>query len=127
MHMPGHSPGSLSLHDADNGVLVTADTLYQTSAELIDWFPGSSVKSMAASVEKLAGLAESGTVDVALPGHNDILTRETLLKAASRHLEMASGNQRALMKFWSRLRARAIFATYTMFPLPDYVRHWSMK
>ena len=33
--VPGHSPGSIALHDRDNGVLVTGDTLYQTSHGLI--------------------------------------------------------------------------------------------
>ena len=33
--VPGHSPGSIALHDRDNGVLVTGDTLYQTDHGLI--------------------------------------------------------------------------------------------
>ena len=35
LHLPGHSPGSLGLHDAQHGVLVTGDTLYQTDHGLI--------------------------------------------------------------------------------------------
>ena len=32
---PGHSPGSIAVHDKDNGILVTGDTLYQTDHGLI--------------------------------------------------------------------------------------------
>ena len=31
----GHSPGSIAVHDKDNGILVTGDTLYQTDHGLI--------------------------------------------------------------------------------------------
>ena len=33
MHLPGHSPGSIALHDAAAGVVATGDTVYETDGE----------------------------------------------------------------------------------------------
>ena len=39
-------------------ILMMVEQRFQTNAELIDWYPGSSVKRMWKDVERLAGLAE---------------------------------------------------------------------
>ena len=59
----GHSPGSVVVHDAGGGVLVTGDTLYHTDHGLIDWYPGSNISQMEESVATLRDIIRSGTVE----------------------------------------------------------------
>lgn len=95
-HLPGHTAGSLGLYDRTNGVLATGDTLYQTDFGLIDWYPGSCDRHMAASVERLACL--SGDVSTVLPGHNGVLDRAGLQEAAEKYLENCHDMTRRVTK-----------------------------
>ena len=67
---PGHTPGSLCLHWPEAKLLVTGDVLFAHSVGRTD-FPGGSTPSLAASIERLAGLPE---VELILPGHGPSLS-----------------------------------------------------
>lgn len=121
LHLPGHSMGSIGLLNRRDGILVSGDTLYQTDSELIDWYPGSSVRHMYRSVERIRGLY----LDLVLPGHNaEITSGESIKSHCERHLEMASKmKRRLLLKMLSRLRARTILeVNHRLRPLPEFIR-----
>jgi glyoxylase-like metal-dependent hydrolase (beta-lactamase superfamily II) len=54
LHLPGHSAGSIGLHDAERGILFTADALYD--GPMFFDLPGSSRVDFAASVRRIAEL-----------------------------------------------------------------------
>ena len=118
-HYPGHSPGSIGLFDEDNGILVSGDTLYRTEGELIDWFPGGSVRELRNSVEDILGIADK--VDVVLPGHNEpIQGSRDVVEACERHLEANEDRTRKWRKSLSRWRASVIISTnFHVVSLPD--------
>lgn len=60
IHTPGHTPGSMCLY-ADEGVVITGDTLFAGSIGRTD-FPGGSMSQMRASFRKLMGLPETTAV-----------------------------------------------------------------
>lgn len=127
LHVPGHSPGSIAIHG--NGILATGDTVYRTDAELMDWYPGSSVRLMARSIQRLEQLAKNNNeVTLALPGHNEPLTREELLQATKRHLEGNQLKQRMLIKSWSRLKSKMVFSLHSLYRgLPESARDWTFN
>ena len=123
LHLPGHSPGSVGLHDPDNGVLVTGDTLYQTDHGLIDWYPGSESQLMVHSLERILNLLNTGTVDIVLPGHNDVISSDMARCQALRHIE---GNtvERRMRKCVSRQRAKLILGANVYVKLPPPCKEW---
>lgn len=60
LHMPGHSRGSICLHDRDNKLLFSGDVVYDGS--MIDWLPYSHVSDYISSCERLVGLVDSEQV-----------------------------------------------------------------
>lgn len=60
LHMPGHSRGSICLHDHDNKLLFSGDVVYDGS--MIDWLPYSQVSDYISSCERLVGLVDSEQV-----------------------------------------------------------------
>lgn len=58
--MPGHSRGSICLHDRDNKLLFSGDVVYDGS--MIDWLPYSRVSDYISSCERLVGLVDSEQV-----------------------------------------------------------------
>ena len=62
---PGHTPDSLCLVDAANGLLFTGDTFY--SGEVYLWTPETVVADYTASIARLAGLAPS--LKLLMPAH----------------------------------------------------------
>lgn len=58
--MPGHSRGSISLHDRENKLLFSGDVVYDGS--MIDWLPYSRVSDYIGSCERLVGLVDSEQV-----------------------------------------------------------------
>ena len=128
LHLPGHSPGSIGLLNARDGILVSGDTLYQTDSELIDWYPGSSVRQMKDSVDKIRKLLteEGNNLNLVLPGHNDVITsKEEIRRQCERHLEMASRTERVWLKALSRARARMILGLNNKCrgSVPEFVRN----
>ena len=66
LHMPGHSRGSICLHDRDNKLLFSGDVVYDGA--MIDWLPYSRVSDYVGSCERLVGRVDSERVDQVLPG-----------------------------------------------------------
>lgn len=62
LHMPGHSRGSICLHDHENKLLFTGDVVYD--GHMIDWLPYSHVNDYISSCERLVGLVDSEQVIV---------------------------------------------------------------
>lgn len=60
LHMPGHSRGSICLHDRDNKMLFSGDVVYDGA--MIDWLPYSHVSDYISSCERLVGLVDSEQV-----------------------------------------------------------------
>ena len=70
LHTPGHTEGSVCLLSADDGLLLSGDTLFAGGWGRVD-FPGGSAEAMAASITRLAGLEDRLQV---LPGHGAATT-----------------------------------------------------
>lgn len=66
LHMPGHSRGSICLHDRENKLLFTGDVVYD--GHMIDWLPYSHVSDYISSCERLVGLVDSEQVLVTQQG-----------------------------------------------------------
>jgi len=72
LHTPGHTPGSICLYDATQGVLISGDTLFAGGVGRTD-LPGGDARLLEKSLERL--LALPGRTQV-LPGHGP----ETLIE-----------------------------------------------
>jgi hydroxyacylglutathione hydrolase len=70
LHTPGHTPGSVSLVSADDGLLFSGDTLFAGGWGRVD-LPGGSPDEMAASIARLTELEDQMIV---LPGHGPSTT-----------------------------------------------------
>lgn len=64
---PGHTPGSISLHNKNKGILFTGDTLFKNAVGRTD-FEYSKPLDMVDSLKKLANLPPETII---LPGHGD--------------------------------------------------------
>lgn len=64
LHTPGHSPGSISLYDEKNEVLISGDTVFAFSVGRWD-IPGGNLNQLKKSVKKLSQLE----IKFLLPGH----------------------------------------------------------
>jgi glyoxylase-like metal-dependent hydrolase (beta-lactamase superfamily II) len=54
LHLPGHSPGSIALWDANSGTLIAGDAIYD--GVLVDTMPCSHIPTYIATMERLATL-----------------------------------------------------------------------
>jgi hydroxyacylglutathione hydrolase len=70
MHTPGHTEGSVCLHDREGGRLYSGDTLFPGGWGRVD-FPGGSPELMVESLSRLAGMEDTLKV---LPGHGPATT-----------------------------------------------------
>ena len=70
LHTPGHTEGSVCLLDADDGLLLSGDTLFAGSFGRVD-LPGGSPEAMVDSLDRLRGLDDQLAV---LPGHGPLTT-----------------------------------------------------
>jgi hydroxyacylglutathione hydrolase len=87
LHTPGHTPGSVCLQSADDGLLFSGDTLFAGGWGRTD-LPGGSPEAMVGSLIRLSELEAPMTV---LPGHGP----ETTIARELPWLE--------LVKTWGRL------------------------
>ncbi|NXY88443.1 MBLC2 protein, partial [Alcedo cyanopectus] len=87
MHMPGHSRGSICLHDKDRKILFSGDVVYNGS--MIDWLPYSRISDYVASCQRLMELVDRGLVEKVLPGHFNIFGAERLYHLASNYISQA--------------------------------------
>jgi glyoxylase-like metal-dependent hydrolase (beta-lactamase superfamily II) len=74
LHLPGHSPGSIGLWDAESGVLFSGDAIYD--GELLQELPGSDAPAYAATMEQLRRLP----VTVVHGGHCESFGRGRMLE-----------------------------------------------
>ena len=65
LHTPGHSPGSICLHERSEGLLFTGDTLFAGAIGRTD-LPGSSEEEMMRSLARLMELPDETAI---WPGH----------------------------------------------------------
>ncbi|XP_029429265.1 metallo-beta-lactamase domain-containing protein 2 isoform X1 [Rhinatrema bivittatum] len=87
LHMPGHSRGSICLHDRDRKVLFSGDVVYDGS--MIDWLPHSSIRDYVGTCERLIELVDRGLVEKVLPGHYNTFGAERLYRLASNYISNA--------------------------------------
>lgn len=83
LHTPGHTPGSICLHDGSDKVLLSGDTLFAAGMGRVD-LPGGDERQMVASLRRLAALPAETRV---LPGHGPTTT----IGAEQRWLPQAEG------------------------------------
>ncbi|MEQ1951337.1 MBL fold metallo-hydrolase [Mesorhizobium yinganensis] len=83
LHTPGHSPGSLSLLEADSGLLFCADTVHD--GHIWDDIPGADRAALLMSHERLAEVDFTR----ACPGHGAILPRAAFLDRIARYRRQA--------------------------------------
>ena len=79
------------------------------------------IPCMVTSVTKILNMSHQ--VDMALPGHNDVLNRSQLMEACEGHLQ-SCGKWRMLRKSMSRARANVVLAINAKqnFPIPSTTR-----
>uniref|UniRef100_K7F031 Metallo-beta-lactamase domain containing 2 n=2 Tax=Pelodiscus sinensis TaxID=13735 RepID=K7F031_PELSI len=87
MHMPGHSRGSICLHDRDQKILFSGDVVYDGS--MIDWLPYSKISDYVTTCERLIELVDRGLVEKVLPGHFNTFGAERLYRLASNYISNA--------------------------------------
>jgi glyoxylase-like metal-dependent hydrolase (beta-lactamase superfamily II) len=73
LHLPGHSPGSIGLWDAERGVLFSGDAVYD--GPLLDEGDDSDVEAYVATMDRLAALP----VSVVHGGHEPSFDRDRLV------------------------------------------------
>jgi glyoxylase-like metal-dependent hydrolase (beta-lactamase superfamily II) len=91
IHTPGHTPGSVCLHDQTTGTLFTGDTLFARSMYSPTLRPFSSADPMTEYLTSIDSLSRLD-VTVGLPGHGDpiqnVLTQ--CASAADHHLNRSA-------------------------------------
>ena len=81
LHLPGHSPGSIGLWDADSGVLFSGDAVYD--GPLLDEIPGADLAAYVRTMEMLHDLP----VEVVHAGHDPSFGRERLRELTRAYLD----------------------------------------
>ncbi len=84
LHLPGHSPGSIALWDAQSGTLFSGDAIYD--GPLLDQIPGSDIPAYIHSMERLRELP----VQVVHAGHDPSFGRDRLVELADAYLNSRS-------------------------------------
>ena len=81
LHLPGHSPGSIGLWDADSGTLFSGDALYD--GPLLDELAESNITDYCATMRRLMTLP----VNVVHAGHDPSFDRERLHELCRAYLD----------------------------------------
>lgn len=84
LHLPGHSPGSIGLWEADTGTLFSGDAVYD--GPLLDELPDSDITAYRATMERLLTLP----VTVVHGGHDPSFGRDRLQELARQYLRRRS-------------------------------------
>jgi glyoxylase-like metal-dependent hydrolase (beta-lactamase superfamily II) len=85
MELPGHTPGSIGLIDAEENALLSGDAIYDGA--LIDTLPESDVAQYLRTMDALRTLE----VEVVYPGHGEPFGRERLRALAEAYLRERGG------------------------------------
>lgn len=86
LHLPGHTPGSIGLLDADRGILFTGDVIYDPLA-ILDGLIGSDLEDYATSMRRLLTL----DVDQVHTGHGESFDGQRLRELVHEYLDGAAG------------------------------------
>lgn len=87
LHLPGHSPGSIGLWEAETGVLFSGDAVYD--GPLLDQIPGSDVDDYIVTMERLLDLP----VAVVHAGHDPSMGRDRYRSVIVGYLESRGANR----------------------------------
>lgn len=110
LHMPGHSRGSICLHDREKRMLFTGDVAYDGA--MIDWLPYSQVSDYVSSCERLVGMVDSEQVDQVMPGHYNTFGGKRLHRIASTYISRAGTCPARFSTFaWKTLAGMALRAS----------------
>lgn len=93
LHMPGHSRGSICLHDKENKMLFSGDVVYDGS--MIDWLPYSRISDYIRSCERLVEMVDKEEIDLVMPGHYNTFGSKRLHRLASNYMASAGACHRA--------------------------------
>jgi glyoxylase-like metal-dependent hydrolase (beta-lactamase superfamily II) len=80
LHLPGHSPGSIGLWEAESGILFSGDAIYD--GPLLDELPGSDISVYVATMKRLRALP----VSVVHAGHDPSFGRARLRELCDAYL-----------------------------------------
>ena len=80
LHLPGHSPGSIGLLEAERGILFSGDAIYD--GPLLDELPGCSIPDYITTMERLRSL----DVTVVHAGHDESFGPDRLRDLAQAYL-----------------------------------------
>lgn len=80
LHLPGHSPGSIGLWEAESGTLFSGDAIYD--GPLLDELPGSDIPTYIATMQRLRQLP----VSVVHAGHDPSFGRARLRELCDAYL-----------------------------------------
>ena len=80
LHLPGHSPGSIGLWEAETGILFSGDAIYD--GPLLDELPGSDISIYVATMKRLRDLP----VTVVHAGHDPSFGRDRLRELCDAYL-----------------------------------------
>lgn len=72
LHLPGHTPGSIALHEEDSGLLLTGDVIYE--GQLLDSCIGADRAAYRSTMERLLGL----DVTRVCAGHGHVLDQREM-------------------------------------------------
>lgn len=92
LHMPGHSRGSICLHDKENKLLFSGDVAYDGA--MIDWLPYSRISDYVSSCHRLLELVDGEQVEQVLPGHFNTFGAKRLHHIASSYISGAGACHR---------------------------------
>ena len=81
LHLPGHSPGSIGLWEADSGILFSGDAVYD--GPLLDEIPGADIDAYIRTMELLHDLP----VQVVHAGHDPSFGRDRLQELTRAYLD----------------------------------------
>jgi glyoxylase-like metal-dependent hydrolase (beta-lactamase superfamily II) len=87
LSLPGHTPGSIGLWDADDGTLFCGDVVYAEDP-LIDQAPTSDVVAYLATMRRLRQLP----VRIVHAGHDRSMDLPTMLRRCTEYIERKTGN-----------------------------------
>jgi glyoxylase-like metal-dependent hydrolase (beta-lactamase superfamily II) len=82
LHLPGHSPGSIGLWEAESGTLFSGDAIYD--GPLIETLPGADLDQYIATLRTLMDIPAT----VVHAGHDPSFGRDTLQQIARKYLTM---------------------------------------
>lgn len=85
LHLPGHSPGSVALWDAQTGSLFAGDAIYD--GVIVDTGPGASVSAYLRTMERLRRLP----VREVFGGHNGPMVRGRMISVIDGYMASRSG------------------------------------